>query len=247
MHNWSRGTGWARHNIFGLRHNWLDQVLQDPEGWPFDTTLGNRQVDSLKVWLRTCGIKDKAGQLTFLGREFIYRGSGHLPLWELLWVNVVFNFPTARWYILLEDNRWTTTRLRELLLVTIPHYADRTISNAIMELAGLLERTPVGTELGQGKVERGRPRQIVRVGHNPGDAAIWYSLIRLFQQKEKERLLWNQNLIWPWLVFRCSRSFVWGRLTSKEQECFSLDECGITFNLEREEARKCGDIITTLL
>jgi len=247
LYDWSSETGWARHSIFGLRHEWLDQVLLDPEGWCHRTTLGNRQVDSLRVWLRTGGIKERSGKLTFLGEQFISRGSSHLPLWELLWVNVVFNFPTARWYVTLEGKEWTTTGLIELLQVAIPRLANRTVSNAIMELAGLLERTPVGTELGQGQVQKSLPRKIARIGCRPRDTAIVYSLGRLFLQQGNTWLPWNKELVWPWTVFRCSRQFVWERLTSIEQDYFSLDEHGVTLRKEDKEGWLCGDIPTTLL
>lgn len=57
MNNWNKVTGWSRHQHFGLRYEWLEHVLQNPKGWEQSTTLGIRQVESLKVWLRTGGIK----------------------------------------------------------------------------------------------------------------------------------------------------------------------------------------------
>lgn len=247
MYDWGSETGWARHNIFGLRREWLDMVLSVPQEWSRRTVLGNRQVESLKVWLRTCGIKDRSGELTRLGKQFVSRGSSDLPLWELLWVNVVFSFPTAHWYVTLEKDEWTTTGLIESLQATVPRLANRTVSNAIMELAGLLEQTPVGTELGQGQVLGGRPRKIVRVGSKPCDVAIVHSMGRLYLKQGQTRLLWDSNLTWPWTVFGCSRSFVWERLTTMEQDYFCLDEFGVTFRKEDKEWWTCGNIITTLL
>ncbi|MGB4331675.1 MAG: hypothetical protein WBI65_01595 [Dethiobacteria bacterium] len=247
MYDWNSETGWARHYIFGLRREWLDMVLLDPQGWSHHTILGNRQVDSLKVWLRTSGIQDRSGKFTFLGEQFVSQGSNCLPLWELLWVNVVFNFPTARWYVTLEGKEWTTTGLVELLQVTIPRLANRTVSNAVMELTGLLERTPVGTELKQGQVLKRRPREIARAGCKPSDAAIVHSMGRLFLQQGGTRLLWNSNLAWPWIVFRCSRQFVWERLTSLDKGYFCLDEHGVTLCKENKEGWNCGDMMTTLL
>ncbi|WP_177223976.1 hypothetical protein [Neomoorella thermoacetica] len=43
---------------------------------------------------------------------------------------------------------WTTTELKALLRQAVPLLAERTAANAIMELAGPLERTPVSSELG---------------------------------------------------------------------------------------------------
>jgi hypothetical protein len=229
-----------------MRYEWLEQALQNPDSWEHSTTLGNRQVDSLKTWLRTCGIKDYSGFLTVLGQKFIKRGCNHLPLWELLWINVVFNFPTACWYTTLEEYEWTTTSLRALLHTVVPRLGKWTISNAIMELAGLLERTPVGTELGQGQVFKERPRRIVRTGHKPSDTAIRYSLCRLFHKEKQQRLEWNSVLTWPWVVFGCRRSFIWNRLTTTNHEYFSIDENGIVSNMEPKEGWQCGDMMTTL-
>ena len=181
-----------------------------------------------------------------MGQEFIRCGCRHLPLWELLWVNVVFNFPTARWYVTLQENKWSTTDLRALLHLSVPRLGKWTISNAIMELAGLLERTPVGTELGQGQVSKDRPRQIVRTGNKPCDAAIVHSMLRLFDKGGCHHLQWNSDLIWPWVVFGCERDFVWQRLTSTKLDYFSIDEHGIVLNKQSEGAWQCGDIMTIL-
>ena len=247
MNDWNTKTGWAKHSIFGLRQEWLEQFVLSPDDWSQRTVLGNRQVDSLRIWLRTCGIQERSGELTLLGEQFIRLGCKYLPLWELLWINVLFNFPTANWYATLGGIKWTTTELIELMHNSIPRLAKRTISNAIMELAGLLERTPVGTDLKQGQVLNGRPRTIVRTGCKPSDAAIMHCMDSLFIQQGRTQLHWHSDLLWPWIVFKCDRQFILERLTIIEQGIFHLDKHGVSLRKNSKEGLQCGDIINTLL
>lgn len=247
MHDWNLESGWARHSIFGLRKEWLDLYLSDRCGWRYRPVLGNRQIDSLAIWLKTAGIEDSSGQLTPLGEQFAMRGTAYRPLWELLWVNVVFAFPTARWYAHLGLGAWTTTELKSLLRQAVPRLAERTAANAIMELAGLLERTPVGSELGQGQVSGERPRRLVRRGGQPGDAALIHALGRLYLQQDRTRFPWAADLTWPWVVFGCSRQFILERLTVLDQDYFEIDEHGVTIRLAQKEGWQCGDMVISWL
>lgn len=234
--------GWTSHNSFGLREEWLNIYLSDRTGWRYRSNLGNRQIDSLAKWLRTTGLEGHDGCMTPLGEEFASRGTAYRPLWELLWVNVVFAFPTARWYVHLGLGAWNTTELRVLLRQAVPRLAARTINNAILEIVGFFERTPVGGVLGQGVVNRGRPRRVVRCGAQPGDAALIHCMGQLYLQEGKGKLLWTADLTWPWVVFGCSRKFVLERLIVLDQEYFKVDEEGITIHLTDEEGWRCGAI-----
>jgi len=62
--------GWSKHQHFGLRREWLELALVEPETWPDTKALGNRQVDPLEVWLKTAGLLDRQGQKTFLWELF---------------------------------------------------------------------------------------------------------------------------------------------------------------------------------
>ena len=187
------------------------------------------------------------GKLTPLGEQFIARGTDCASLWELLWVNVVFNFPTARWYAHLGQGEWTTKELKSLLRETVPRLAERTVSNAITELAGLMERTPVGDELGQGYVVGKRPRRLIRRGGKPCNAAIAHALVRLYLQQSQRRLPWDGDFTWPWVVFACSRQYVLERMISMDQDLFEIDEEGVTIRMVDKEEWQCGGTIITLL
>ncbi|HED00228.1 MAG TPA: hypothetical protein ENN18_07585 [Proteobacteria bacterium] len=222
----SKLRNWAKHEIFGLRKEWLGLYLDDPSGWKKSPRLGNRQVESLNVWLRTTGLVTREGRETWLCRAFRERGVEDLRLWELLWVNVVFSFPTALWYVMrLGMGQWSTAILRDCLLADVPRLSKRTVINAIMELVGLLERTPIGTQLGQGEVSETRPRIVARKGlAHPSWSGICYNLISLFQKEGSGGLNIDSGLPWPWIVFGCTREFCLGGILCEGKALFSLED-----------------------
>jgi len=245
---WSSEKGWARHSTFGLSYEWLSMYLNDPKGWRNHCLLGNKQIESLNSWLKTTGLEERHGHLTSFGQHFIDKGIDFYPLWEILWTNVVFNFTTARWYAHLGCGEWTTKELKMLLKTEVSRLADRTVSNAVIELTSFLERTPVGYELGQGSVTESRPRSIKRLGlAAPCDAAIVHALRRLYLQQGQRKLFWDENLTWPWVVFGCSRQFTTERLTAMDKSFFDFNEKYLIIRNVNEEWYKCGDILNTLL
>lgn len=239
-------TGWSKHQIFGLRKEWLELYLQHPGEWEFTGGLGNRQVQSLKIWLKTAGLQDRRGKETFLETAFRQRGLEEILPWELLWVNVVFNFPTAAWYIQkLGLGVWTTGGIKEQLLFQVPRLALRTVSNAVMELVGLLERTPVGKEINQGEVLPLRPRRVQRRGHAaPSGEALCFAACRLFAQEKREHLHLRENLLWPWVVFGCAQKYVLVQLLINGQKWFKVTGDGLSIKYVPEEWWVCGSMLT---
>jgi len=181
----SQHTGWSRHQTFGLREEWVQIYLSSPHSWFESSELGNRQVQSLQAWLKTSGIIDPHGHETDLYRLFQEKGTEYQLAWEILWVNIVFNWPTARWYTsYIDRGLWTTTELGNMLCKAAPQLAERTVQDAILELVGLLQRTPVGLELGQGEVNLSRPRKIQRKGlPQPSWESIYHAFSRLFESQ----------------------------------------------------------------
>lgn len=239
-------TGWNRHHSFGLRKNWVELYFQHPREWEFIGGLGNRQVDALKVWLKTAGILDREGKETFLAVIFQDRGLEDILSWELLWVNVVFNFPTAGWYVqMLGLGEWTTAEIKNLLHLQVPWLATRTVGVAVLELVGLLERTPVGREIKQGEVSSSRPRRVQRRGHAyPSVEALCFAACRLFEREKRERLRLEENLLWPWVVFGCARKYVLGRLLTQGQKWFEVTDEYLIAKYIPEEWWACGSMLT---
>lgn len=203
-HNaWVQYKGWAKHQNFGLRKEWLDLWLKRPEEWDSLGVLGNRQVESFRGWLKTGGLVDAKGRPTDLAIMFRQEGIDSLKAWEILWVNTVFSFPTARWYVsTFHRGKWTMGELQRKLQSSLPRLSPRTIYNSLLELVGLLERTPIGRELGQGEVEGQKARVITRRGL---DYPSWPAIKRALQLLRKETgsrsIPANNSLLLPWVVF----------------------------------------------
>ncbi|OAG27656.1 hypothetical protein [Thermodesulfatator autotrophicus] len=225
--------GFYKHQTFGLRKEWLALWLTHPKDWEEVGGLGPRQVDSLRVWLKTTGLLDKEGKPTPLAQAFKEQGLEELALWEKLWVNVVFNFATARWYVLrLGKGSWSISELLEKLAADFPHYKRRTLKNGLQELVGLLERTPVGKELQQGKVERkGRQREISREGYPYlSEEAVKLALQRLNKETGRDRFRLDEELPFPWIIFGGKPKDLFRQLMANGRPLFSLD--GETFSLK---------------
>lgn len=188
-------------------------------------------MESLKAWLRTVGLESKKGQTTPLAERFLERGFNDLATWELVWVEIVFNWPTSRWYVLeMGLGCWTIKELAEKLQVSVAKLASRTVKNAISELVGLFEHTPIGKDLGQGEVMRGNPRIVERRGNPyPSEEAVKLALDRLFAERDQNCLCIDEPFLWPWVVFGCSqRKIVEMMGDSLLRRFFTLRETGDT-------------------
>lgn len=229
-------TGWAKHQHFGLREEWVDLYLGSPENWRGSGLLGPDQEVSLGEWLVTTGLRDRSGP-THLGQIAVANGELSSSLWQILWVNVVFNLASAYWYVLFYlDRRNSTTQLAQELREMVPRLAVRTTRNAIAGLVGLLQRTPIGTELGQGIVTDTRPRTVERVGlAYPDSRALVHAMRRLFQREGQGRLSLDQDLVWPWVVFGCNRDDALVRLSGSENEWLTVEADSVGLNVSWEE------------
>jgi len=232
-------TGWARHCTFGLRREWLGLVLREPQRWAAVGGLGTRQIQSLARWLRTTGLLDQRGKATTLYGLLEATWPEARLAWQLLWVNVIFNFPTARWYALrMGLGEWDTLQLRTALQSSVPRLAIHTVSNAILELVGLLERTPIGYEFGQGNVTTGRPRRVRREGlRDVATPALLYAVQRLFLAEGRPHLALGEDLVWPWLLFGCPFEMTLPQLAAGHAPWFSLDAQGLHLHISMEALR----------
>jgi hypothetical protein len=205
---WDEHVGWCRHCTFGMRTEWLDLWLDWPDTWSAVGDLGPRQVQSFRRWLVTGGLVHKSGDVGDLASLFKETRSAYRLGWQIVWTNVVFRFATARWYVSeMGKGSWDTRALRTALGRAVPRLASRTAGNAILELVGTLERTPIGEDLGQGIVHPGRPRRVVRVGlASPAPQALAHAFRLLFLSEQRDVLRFDEGILWPWTVFGCDRA-----------------------------------------
>lgn len=227
----SKLTGWCKHSTFGLRKEWLELYLEHPHDWQTKGLLGNKQVEALEIWLKTAGLHNNRGGETRLCVLFRENGLEHPLCWQLLWVEVVFHFAVAEWYVReLGLGLWTTTEMKQRLHQDCPRLSPRTLNNAVIELASLLERTPVGKALGQGDVSSSRPRRIARKGLPfPSHEALFHAMCHIYQREQRQSLDLTDNLLWPWTVFGCESHFVIQEISLSFPGWFEIQGPRVTF------------------
>ncbi|MGD9819593.1 MAG: hypothetical protein AB7V04_12975 [Desulfomonilaceae bacterium] len=157
-------------------------------------------------------------------------------VWQIMWINIVLQFATAWWFVsILGKGSWSSSELKRLLPNHACYLAPRSASNAIMELLGLFERSPIGQELGQGVVSGHSPRSVKRIGlSTPSSAASNYSAFQLFLMTGSVKLSFDNHIPWPWVVFGCDKDYVisqiitnkcdWIEITSDEIVCRDIDK-----------------------
>jgi len=146
--------------------------------------------------------------------------------WQLLWANVTFRFATASWYVTeMGLGSWTTTELRRALQAAVPHLSPRNLANGIMELVGLLERTPIGSVWGQGQVSATRPRRVVRRGlASPSPTALAHAMRLAFMMEGRGMLSLDESTQWPWVVYGCDRDDALALLSGRREGWIRFDE-----------------------
>ena len=131
----------ATYQTFGLREEWLREFFERSENFWEDNTLGNRQVEALRAWLRDAGLLEKQG-LTPLGEFLKGRGVEDPLTWEVIWVKLAQGSTIVRWF--LEKVFWGERLAQKELVARLPEeIAKRTRQNAVSALLGLLEHTPL--------------------------------------------------------------------------------------------------------
>lgn len=230
-------NGLAKHATFGLRQQWLELYLRKPCSWVAEGLLGTRQVLSLQSWLKTIGIITIGNKETILADLFRKNGPHSLLAWELVWINTAFSFATARWFVTtVGTSPVTSAELKEMLCADYPMVSRRTVANGILELVGLLANTPIGNDLKQGQVLGKKNRTIIRSGLEfPSAVATLYALHRLFVINKQDSLCLHDEMLWPWIIFGCSKDYVLGQLIFRAQEWLVVTVDKISWKFMSEE------------
>lgn len=172
-----RGAG--SYQTFGLRSAWLQLFLQSPNDWWASRALGNRQVDSLRVWLRDAELVEQNSP-TELALAMARWRERPLLVWAIVWVNLARNSELVGWYV--RELAWGRLYGRQELMDHLPSaLRDRTRRNALASLFDLLKSSPLGNEMGLGVLQmKGSAVQAVykRGWQEPHPVAILYSLYR---------------------------------------------------------------------
>ena len=179
------------YNNFGLREEWLDYFMSNHEGY-FDTTDHGlnvkEQLPSFVKWLVQAEIltDTKKRELTSLGKLLleIYENMPSL-VWQIIWVNLVYNSPIAHWYAqnISFNSNFTDADIKEGVKNDYPNDSTTTIKNIVYALSRTFRESPIGEELGQ--FQNIDKNTITRVGTSDIEVeAVAYSLYKYAQIKQ---------------------------------------------------------------
>jgi len=176
----SQVKGINRYQHFGMRKEWLEEYFKDPETWWHENSLGNRQFEAIRVWLRESEITEK-NEITALGKKLQELGADNPLTWYVIWTNLVRNSVLVRWYI--ANIEWGSSYTKKELIDMVEDTLSRTTrQNAVTSLVCLLRDTPLGSELELGIIRpaKGRTVSITKtgLGKDTNSIAVLYSLYR---------------------------------------------------------------------
>ena len=177
--------GMNRYQHFGLRSSWLEHFFEEENECWNSKTLGNRQYDALKVYLKEAEIieqnvmVDKNGQITALGEKLIQIGPYHPFTWAVIWINLAYNSTLVKWYLLTVPTGDVYEK-NELIEMIDDMYSPSTRSNAITSLSEIFVYSPIGNTLEMGvPIQNGNSYRFFKKGWStPEPAAILYALYR---------------------------------------------------------------------
>lgn len=151
------------YKTFGLRDEWVDEYVCDPENFWESTLLGSAMFDSFKAWSKDIGLLDTKNKCTKFGEilQNIYKDNPSL-FWEIVWINLTYtSFIVNRFASLIKPG---TTFDKKSLADTISASESvsslTTLNNAVGALIDMLKNSPIGEDLEQGlNNEKKRLRQ----------------------------------------------------------------------------------------
>lgn len=165
---------------FGIRQEWLDHFINNPEEWLRDNGLGEFQFKAMKNWLRDGEFLDSNINLTEL-YKLLKSTSANELITLILWLNLVGNSSICAWFTKLEDGHYEKSELEEMLYEDFPTIANQSRNNALLSLLGTLRQTHIGKHYGLCSIDmKGNSVKAIekRKITNMPNAALIYSLFK---------------------------------------------------------------------
>lgn len=140
------------YNNFGLKEEWLDVFLSSFETYFTENNHGlniKEQLPSFVKWLVHAEIlvDPKSKQVTPFGKLLsnVYCDMPSL-VWEVIWINLSYNSPIAKWY---KENvdwhfKFTQPDIQELVKNDYPSDSATTIKNIVYALFRTFKESPIG-------------------------------------------------------------------------------------------------------
>lgn len=177
--------GMNRYQHFGLRNDWLEHFFDMQNNCWNSRQLGNRQYDSLKVWLKEAEIievnsqTDKNGQISLLGEKLIKLGPFSSFVWSVIWTNLSYNSTLVKWYCICVATGEIYEK-KELSNMIGDDYSVSQRDNATSSLSELFRHSPIGNTLDMGvPIPSGRSFKFNKKGwQTPEAPSLLYALYR---------------------------------------------------------------------
>lgn len=144
--------GMNRYQHFGLRQAWLEHFMSEGIDCFTMGLLGNRQYDSLKVWLKEAGLienKEKAIYITQLGEKLADFGAYDPKTWAIIWANLSYNSVICKWFCL-NVGIGESYEKNDLVARIGDSYSVSTRDNAVTSLIEIMRLSPIGASIAQG-------------------------------------------------------------------------------------------------
>jgi phosphoadenosine phosphosulfate reductase len=177
--------GMNRYQTFGFRKNWLIHFFEYKTDCFSKNEIGNRQYDSLKIWLKEAELLEvspqtgKNGTVTPLFEKLERLGPFHPLTWAIIWANLGYNSTIVKWYMLYVPSGEVYEK-GELVYMLGDDYSESQRDNAVSALGELFRYSPIGDVLQQGiPLPAGNGHKYNKRGwETPDDVALLYSLYK---------------------------------------------------------------------
>lgn len=183
--------GINRYQHFGFRDSWLEHFFELENNCWSSNSLGNRQYDALKVYLKESELIEmsptsgKNGQITELGKILQNLGSFNPLTWAIILTNLAYNSTLFRWFLLNVPTGDSNTRAEFISLID-DIYSESTRANAITSLIETFTYSPIGNTLGMGiQITVNNATSYLKKGWStPDGIAILYAMYKYAEKLE---------------------------------------------------------------
>ena len=183
--------GMNRYQHFGLRSRFLEHFFEYKSDCFHQGTLGNRQYDALKGWLKEAGFLmpagkgERSGMPTELFEKIEPLGPYNPLVWAIIWTNLAYNSVICKWYMLYVPVGETYEK-SDLVFMLGDDYSVSTRDNAVTALLQTFKDSPIGAKLKQGiGNQMGATYKYTKKGwENPDAIAVLYSLYKWAEATE---------------------------------------------------------------
>lgn len=144
------------YKTFGMRQEWLDEFLVDPDYFWTDNSLGTAQVDGFKAWLKDAEITDAKNNLTPLGQyiQSIKDDEADL-IWEIIVTNLSYNSFIFNWFTsnIEVGQSYNRKSLEGAIVEQGYNTSGKTVANAVAAFVQTCDYSPIGEAMNYSEEE----------------------------------------------------------------------------------------------